>query len=103
MGIGLTRLDDSLRDARAFILTLSAGVEHSMEHGQLLVAELWLQDTLKSESEEGDMVDRSTIAKELTTVGKFLSSEKLSGSKNSSWSATQRGATATKVKVSLAT
>ena len=52
----LTRLDDSLRDARAFILTLVAGVEHSLEHGQPLVAALWLQDKLKSESEEGDMV-----------------------------------------------
>ena len=29
----LTRLDDGLRDARPFILTLSAGVEHSMTHG----------------------------------------------------------------------
>ena len=82
----LTRLDDSLRDARAFILTLVAGVEHSLEHGQPLVAALWLQDKLKSESEEGDMVDRSAIVKELTTVGKFLSSDKFSGSKSSSWS-----------------
>eukprot|EP00904_Undaria_pinnatifida_P000408 jgi/Undpi1/10368/HiC_scaffold_29.g12818.m1 len=82
----LTRLDDSLRDARAFILTLVAGVEHSMEHGQPLVAALWLQDKLKSESEEGDMVDRSAIVKELTTVGKFLSSDKFSGSKSSLWS-----------------
>lgn len=81
----LTRLDDSLRSARAFILTLSAGVEHSMEHGQPVVAALWLQDKLKSESEEGDMVDRPAIVKELTTVGKFLSSDKLSGSKSSSW------------------
>ena len=54
----LTRLDDSLRDPRAFILTLVAGVEHSLEHGQPLVAVLWLQNKLKSESEEGDMVDR---------------------------------------------
>lgn len=30
------------------------------------------------------MVDRSAIVKELTTVGKFLSSDKLSGSKGSS-------------------
>ena len=82
----LTRLDDSLRDARAFILTLVAGVEHSLENGQPLVAALWLKDKLKSESEEGDMVDRSAIVKELTTVGKFLSSDKFSGSKSSSWS-----------------
>ena len=81
----LTRLDDSLRDARAFILTLVAGVEHSLEHGQPLVAALWLQDKLKFESEEGGMVDRSAIVKELTTVGKFLSSDKFSGSKSSSW------------------
>ena len=32
------------------------------------------------------MVDRSAIVKELTTVGKFLSSDKFSGSKSSSWS-----------------
>ena len=69
----LTRLDDSLRDARAFILTLVAGVEHSLEHGQPLVAALWLQDKL-------------AIVKELTTVGKFLSSDKFFGSKSSSWS-----------------
>eukprot|EP00904_Undaria_pinnatifida_P011834 jgi/Undpi1/7781/HiC_scaffold_23.g10254.m1 len=82
----LTRLDDSLRDARAFILTLVAGVDFSLEHGQPLVAALWLQDKLKSESEEGDMVGRSAIVEELTTVGKFLSSDKFSGSKSSLWS-----------------
>lgn len=82
----LTRLDDGLQDARPFILTLSAGVEHSLTHGQPLVAALWLQDKLKSESEEGDMVDRSTIVKELTTVGKFISSDRLSSSKSASWS-----------------
>lgn len=56
-----------------------------MEDGQPLVAGPWLQDELKSESEEGEMVDRSAIVKKLTTVGKFLSSETLCGSKGSSW------------------
>ena len=37
------------------------------------MAALWLQDKLKSESEEGDMVGRSAIV----TVGKFLSSDKI--------------------------
>ena len=54
-------------------MTLVAGVEHSLEHGQPLVAALWLQDKL-------------AIVKELTTVGKFLSSDKFFGSKSSSWS-----------------
>ena len=31
------------------------------------------------------MVDRSAIVKELTTIGKFISSDKLSGSKSASW------------------
>lgn len=83
----LTKLEGGLSYTRAFVLTVRVGVDHRMQHGQPPVAALWPQDKLQSESEEGDMVDRSAIVKELTAAGKFLRSDKLSGSRGLLWGA----------------
>ena len=61
------------------------GVNYSLERGQPVVTAMWLQDKLKTESEEGDMVDRAAIIRELTSVGKFLGSDQLSAAPGLAW------------------
>lgn len=82
----LARLHDQFVRERAFMATLNPGVAHSMKAGKPAVAALWLQDKLMSESEEGNMVDRAKLVKELSNVNKFLGNDKLNGTAGASWS-----------------